>query len=463
MAFPVEIFQTLGKSGPGGSRPAAPSAAAPSSAAALFCLGLTVGVGASVLQAREIATAGLILLALAVAVLVLRRLAARNDATLLTAEFGYREFFNNAIEGIFRTTPNGHYLDVNPALARIYGYDDPQALMKGLTDISSQLYVDPHRRDEFKAIMSEHDEVTDFVSEIRRRDGATIWIKENARAVRDWSGKLICYQGTVEDITVKFEAEQAIKRGLKRAEEANATKNAFLAMMSHELKTPLNAILGFSDMVRQEMLGPLGSPVYRSYMDDIYNSGERLLAIINDVLDVARLEGAAITLNLNFSYPRDIAETALRRARHLTGKTQDVIIEIADAIPALNVDHNRLAQVIANLLSNALKFTPEGGEVRLKAAVAADGAVHFTVSDTGIGMSDETIALVLQPFHQADASLARRFEGAGLGLPIAHALTELHGGRLAIVSDEGRGTSVTIALPPSCLWRQERGERALAS
>lgn len=422
-----------------------------------------MGVGACVLQARESVAAGLILLAVAAVVLVLRRLAARTDEALLTAEFGYREFFDNAIEGIFRTTPQGHYLDVNPALARIYGYDSPEALMIGLTDISSQLYVDPRRRAEFKAIMGKHDLVADFVSEIRRRDGATIWIKENARALRDWSGKLICYQGTVEDVTAKFEAERAIKRGLKRAEEANATKNAFLAMMSHELKTPLNAILGFSDMVRQEMLGPIGIPAYRGYMDDIYNSGVRLLAIINDVLDVARLEGAAITLNLKRSCPHDLAETALRRARHLTGKTQEVIIAIDDSVPALNVDHNRLAQVLANLLSNALKFTPEGGEVKLQALLTAEGAVHFVVSDTGIGMSDDTIALVLQPFRQADASLARRFEGAGLGLPIAHALTELHGGRLAIASAVDRGTSVTVELPPSCVWSDEAEDRALAS
>lgn len=463
MGFKIDLFQTSRKDRPGGAIPAVRSHAARSSAAALFCLGLIVGVGATVLQTREIATAGLILLGMAMVVPKLKRLAEHSDKALLTAEFGYREFFDNAIEGIFRTTPNGHYLDVNPALARIYGYDDPEALMKGLTDISSQLYVDSRRRDEFKAIMSEDDQVTDFVSEIRRRDGSTIWIKENARAVRDWSGKLICYQGTVEDVTAKFEAERAIKRGLKRAEEANATKNAFLAMMSHELKTPLNAILGFSDMVRQEMLGPIGVPAYRGYMDDIYNSGVRLLAIINDVLDVARLEGAAITLNLTYCSPRDIADIALRRARHLTGKIQDVTIEIDDAIPALNVDCNRLAQVVANLLSNALKFTPEGGEVKLQAFVAADGAVHFAVSDTGIGMSDDTVALVLQPFRQADASLARRFEGAGLGLPIAHALTELHGGRLAIASAEGRGTRVTIELPPSCLWHPEVDERALAS
>lgn len=462
MALVLRWFEALarGQAGRGGV-PRRRDASSPG--AALFCLGLVAGVAACVLPSREIGAAVFILGALVGGVLILRRLAAQSDEALLAAEFGYREFFESAVEGIFRTTPSGHYMDVNPALARIYGYDNPHALMRGLTDISSQLYVDPRRRHEFRTIMDAYDEVTDFVSEIRRRDGTTIWIKENARALRDWSGKLICYQGTVEDVTAKFEAERAIKRGLKRAEEANATKNAFLAMMSHELKTPLNAILGFSDMVRQEMLGPIGVPAYRGYIDDIYNSGVRLLAIINDVLDVARLEGAAITLNTTFCDPLDLAETALRRARHLTGKMQDVILDLDDTVPALCVDHNRLAQVIANLLSNALKFTPDGGEVRLTAWQEADRSVRICVSDTGIGMSDETIALVLQPFRQADASLARRFEGAGLGLPIAHALTELHGGRLAIISAEGRGTSVTIELPPSCLWQDDTDITALAS
>jgi len=451
--FLVERFKTRRKKRAYSARPVSHRQTVTSSPAALFCLGLILGVGACVLSAREIATAIIILAGAVGVVLFLRRLAEHGEESFPAAESGYREFFENAVEGIFRTTPSGHYLEVNPALARIYGYDNPESLKRGLTDISSQLYVDPHRRDQFKDIMSANDEVTDFVSEIHRCDGTTIWIKENARAVRDWSGRLICYQGTVEDVTAKFEAERAIKRGLKRAEEANTTKNSFLAMMSHELKTPLNAILGFSEMIRYEMLGPLGNESYRGYIEDIHNSGERLLAIINDVLDVARLEGAAITLNRTWAEPREIAVTALAKARRLTGKMLPVAFDIPSAVPDIHVDQTRLAQVISNLLSNALKFTPDGGEVKLSVRQSGDGTVHFAVSDTGIGMSEEAIASVLQPFHQADASLARRFEGAGLGLPIAHALTELHGGRLAIVSSEGKGTTVTVELPPACLWQ----------
>lgn len=461
LAFWGGIFQHREKRRPGSSSAAVTQRAVAPSQAGLFCLGVIVGASAFVFPLAISLAGALTLFGIAFAVITFRRLAERGQDALIAAEFGYREFFENALEGIFRTTPNGHYLDVNPALARIYGYVSPEALKAGLTDISSQLYVDPRRRDEFKALMDQDDAVIDFVSEIRRRDGQTIWIKENGRAVRDWSGKLVFYQGTVEDVTAKFEAERAIKRGLKRAEEANATKNAFLAMMSHELKTPLNAILGFSEMIRHEMLGPIGNESYRGYVDDIYHSGTRLLAIINDVLDVARLEGAAITLNRSLCYPREIAETALRRARHLTGKTRPVVVDVPDNMPCLHVDQNRLAQVLSNLLSNALKFTSEAGEIRLQVRQNQDGSVDFAVCDSGIGMSDETIALVLQPFRQADASLARRFEGAGLGLPIAHALTELHGGRLAIVSREGKGTTVTVELPASCLGRAEEAGSTL--
>ena len=387
-------------------------------------------------------------------VVLLRRLAERSDKLLMTGDFSFRGFFESAIEGIFRTTPDGTYLDVNPALARIYGYETPEALKAALTDIAAQLYVDPTRRDDFKKIMAENDEVCGFVSEIRQRDGSTIWISENARAIRDWKGQIVCYQGTVEDVTARFAAERAIKKGLKRAEQANRTKNAFLAMMSHELKTPLNAIIGFSEMVATQMLGPIGNKAYLGYVNDIHASGNKLLAIINDVLDVARLEGSAIILNRCECGAQEIAETALKQARAHSGDNREVVFDIPDSLPTLNADKLRLAQVLANLLANALKFTPAPGVVTLCAWQVENGSIHFAVSDSGIGMTEEVIAMVLQPFHQADDSLARRFEGAGLGLPIAHALTKLHGGGLAIVSVEGRGTTVTVELPPSCLWQE---------
>ena len=425
--------------------------ARPGLAGALLALGLgAVMAGAAVRAPAGEAIAGTVILAvLGAAVFFLTRLAERSDERLLTAESSYRAFFEHAIEGIFRTTPDGHYIDANPALARIYGYASVAALKSGLTNIADQLYVDPARRGEFQTLMQANDQVSAFESEIRRRDGATIWISENARAVRDWMGRIVCYEGTVEDVTARYAAERALRKALAEAEEASRAKSAFLAAMSHELKTPLNAVLGFSEIIRDEVLGPIQPPRYRAYASDIHASGTRLLAIISDVLDVARLSGGAITLNAR-PYPVAVlAEEAVTMARIATEDQRDVTLEIAPGLPQIDADPQRLRQSLSNLLSNALKFTPEGGQIALKAWRDAAGGVCFAVRDTGIGMDREKIAAALEPFRQLDGSLARRFEGAGLGLAITKSLVELHGGTLTIESAIGAGTTVTIALPPA--------------
>ena len=414
----------------------------------IFFFGVVIGAGIAVIDEPAFRLGLCMLAVLAAAVFVLNRVAERSDKRLLAGEASFRAFFEHAIEGIFRTTPDGQYLDVNLALARIYGYPSREALMN-MNDIGSDLYVDPKRREEFAAIMQAHDIVHDFVSQIRRQDGSVIWISENARALRDWSGKIVCYEGTVEDITSQMDAQNAMRDALQKSEEANRSKSAFLAAMSHELKTPLNAVLGFSEILRDQIFGPLGHPSYQGYAGDIHNSGTKLLAIINDVLDVSRLEGDAITLTEQDSHPLDIAEQAIAAARLATKDDRPIALNIPLSLPNVNVDPHRLKQVLVNLLSNAIKFTTPGDDISLRGWLDKHGAVCFAIEDKGIGMAPEKIAAALEPFRQLDRSLARRFEGAGLGLSIARALVELHGGKLAIDSAVGLGTVVTISLPPS--------------
>ena len=424
-------------------------------ALAALALGATLGVASTTVHSGEFVAALVILVVLGAAVLTLNRLAERTDKRLMAGDPSYRAFFEHAIEGIFRTTPDGHYLDANSALAEIYGYPSPAALMKGLTNIASQLYVDPRRREEFKTLMLMNDRVTDFVSEIHRRDGSTTWISENARAVRDWTGRLVCYEGTVENVTARFEAERVMRDGLREAEEANRAKSAFLAAMSHELKTPLNAIIGFSEIMKDEIFGPIGQQAYRGYADDIHASGTKLLSVINDVLDVSRLQGGAVAVDPHHCHARELAVEALDAARRSTGDRRAVTLDIAPALPAVHADPGRLRQVLANLLANALKFTPENGAVSIRARLDKLGGLCIAVIDTGIGMEPEKIAAALEPFRQLDGSLARRFEGAGLGLSIAKALVELHGGTLSIRSSVGSGTTVTIGLPPSITCKRD--------
>ena len=417
-------------------------------AAALLSLagGAVLALAAARMTPGAAAATLAILAVLGATVFGLRRLAERSDARLLERETSYRAFFEHAIEGIFRTTPDGRYIDANPALARIYGYATPEALMAGLTNIADQLYVDPERRAQFQALMQADDQVGAFESEIRRRDGKTIWISENARAVRDWTGRIVCYEGTVEDVTARCVAQRALRKALAQAEEASRAKSAFLAAMSHELKTPLNAVLGFSEIIKDEMLGPVAPAKYRAYASDIHASGTRLLAIISDVLDVARLSGGAITLKARPYCAAGLAQEALTMARIATKDRRDVALVAEPGLPPVDVDPLRLRQSLANILSNALKFTPEGRGVALRVWSEPDG-IRFAIVDQGIGMAAEKIAAALEPFRQLDGSLARRFEGAGLGLSIAKSLVELHGGTLAIESAVGAGTTVTIALP----------------
>jgi PAS domain S-box-containing protein len=366
----------------------------------------------------------------------------------LLDEQSYHAFVDAAVEGFFRTTRDGRYLIVNPALARIYGYDTPEQLTAELTDIGQSLYVDPARRAGFEETMAAHGMVRDFISRIRRRDGTLIWIAENARMVKDEDDQFLFYEGTVEDITARRDSEDATRRALAETQEAARAKAAFLAAMSHELKTPLNAVIGFSDLMRQELFGPVGEERYRSYIVDIHENGKRLLAMINDILDLSRIESRLIDLDEDIVFLPDLLRDAVA---HMEGEHKNrasITMHFADDLARLRGDSRRLRQIAMHLLSNAVKFTPPTGRIHVEARNAADGGIHFAVRDTGIGMEPDRIAHALEPFKQLDSRLARRFEGVGLGLPLASALVGLHGARLAIASTAGKGTCVAIHFPP---------------
>jgi signal transduction histidine kinase len=228
--------------------------------------------------------------------------------------------------------------------------------------------------------------------------------------------------------------------------EAYKAKSDFLARMSHELRTPLNAIIGFSEMIRDAHVGPLPAR-YREYGGDINGAGRHLQTIINDILDISKLEDGRLELRDEIV---SLAETveACRRMIAVMAESAGVAlsVELPNALPLIRSDELRLRQILLNLMSNAVKFTPTGGRVRVWAALAADG-IAITIADTGIGMKEEDIPIALEPFRQIDGALSRRFDGTGLGLPLAKKLIELHGGTLAIKSAPGRGTTVRVLLP----------------
>ena len=233
-----------------------------------------------------------------------------------------------------------------------------------------------------------------------------------------------------------------------QAELANRTKSEFLANMSHELRTPLNAILGFSELMGNATLGPLGNPKYEEYTKDINDSGRHLLALIQDILDLSKIEAGKLELD---EEDIDVAMTTgscmvLVKERARNGGVK-LKTDIPDGLPALHADKCKLKQILVNLLSNAVKFTPAGGEVTLKVWSRPDGGYVFQVIDTGIGIALADIPTALSPFGQVDSALSRKFAGTGLGLPLTKSLVEMHGGSLDLQSEEGAGTTVTVRFP----------------
>ncbi|MEQ9121923.1 MAG: HAMP domain-containing sensor histidine kinase, partial [Alphaproteobacteria bacterium] len=240
-----------------------------------------------------------------------------------------------------------------------------------------------------------------------------------------------------------------VSRAKDAAEAANRAKTEFLAMMSHELRTPLNAILGFSEIIRTEALGPLGASEYKEFAGDIYASGAHLLALINDLLDLAKVESGMVELKDEAADVARMLDDCVRIvAKTAASDGVKLASEPAPGLPRLRADKRKLNQVLMNLLSNAVKFTPEGKSVTARAFLNDDGGVTIEVTDTGIGIAPDDIARVQEPFVQIDSALNRAHQGTGLGLPLCKQLTELHGGRFEIESRLGEGTTVRLVMPP---------------
>jgi PAS domain S-box-containing protein len=498
----------------------------------------------------------------------------RTEDALRAAEEKYRSIFENAVAGIFQTAPTGYFLSANPALARIYGYDSVTEVTANLTDIAHQLYVDADRRQEFIRQIQEQGRVCEFESQVYRRDGAIIWILENAIAVHNSQGALLYYEGTVEDITERKRTEEVLARqlaaietsidgisivdtkgrfiymnqahaqiygyddpaelvgkswavlyqpselrrfqqqimplfqqqgywrgeaiGKKRdgstyaqevslaaleagelvcvvqdvtdrkqaeaalreskdaAEEANRAKSQFLANMSHELRTPLNAIIGYSEML-QEDAEEVGSGEIIPDLEKIRGAGKHLLNLINDILDISKIEAGKMELYVEtFSLSTLIYEVQTT-IQPLIEKNGNILeIDCPEDLGTMEADLTKVRQALLNLLSNAAKFT-EQGTITLTViqeqkgteadALASIPWVTFKVTDTGIGMTLEQLEKVFQAFTQADASTTRKYGGTGLGLAISRRFCQMMGGDITVASQVGQGSTFTIRLP----------------
>ncbi|UZQ55576.1 PAS domain S-box protein [Trichothermofontia sichuanensis B231] len=509
--------------------------------------------------------------------LIVRDISSQKQAevALRQAEQTYRSIFDNALEGIFQTTPAGQYLSANLALARIYGYDSPAELIAQFTDIAHQLYVDPDRRTEFARQMQTHGIVSHFESQVYRKDGSIIWIEEHARAVRDENGQILYYEGMVEDITQRKQAEaiQAANAQQLQAQQAELArslsilqatleatadgilvtdaawnvvnynqqfatmwgipaqilasgsreqelnfileqlkqpetflsctldlenqpyaqgydrfelkdgrvferhyrpqylagkvvgrvwsfrevteririerlKDEFVSMVSHELRTPLTSIRGSLGLILGGVAGALPDQA-RMLLDIAYKNSERLITLINDILDIEKIESGRIDFNLQ---PLDLTPllTQAIATNQTYGDQFQVQFVLTESVPCqVKADPDRLMQVLTNLLSNAAKFSPAGSVVAVAAQwlPTAPNWVRVAVRDQGPGIPPEFIPRIFQKFAQADSSNTRQKGGTGLGLSITKAIVERLGGKIGFETTQGVGTTFYFDLP----------------
>ena len=275
-------------------------------------------------------------------------------------------------------------------------------------------------------------------------------VVDGERHIRIWEAKTSegGIVGVYIDITESRHAEGELRRAKEAAESANRSKSLFLANMSHELRTPLNAIIGFSEVIHGQIMGPLGDHRYLDYARDIHDAGTHLLEIINDILDMSKIESGKFKLDAEWTDLGELVEGVLHMIHARAREAGLTLHAAATGLPSVFCERRVLRQVLLNLIGNAIKFTPSGGGIDVNAEMTAEGGIMLLVIDSGIGIAPQNIPVALTPFGQVELTLSRAHGGVGLGLPLSRRLVELHGGRLEIESAVGRGTTVSVTLPP---------------
>ncbi len=304
---------------------------------------------------------------------------------------------------------------------------------------------------------------TDYNIRFRIKVGSGAkWIEARGVTYYDEGGAPTRSIGTAQDISEIVEGQQQVEKSIREkealiqeirdrveeAEQANAAKSNFLAAMSHDLRTPLNAIVGFSEIMQERVFGPLGDRHYEEYADDIHNSGMLLVNLINDILDLSKIEANKYTIE---DEPIEILtlvkESIVQNRVGLRAKTQEIRTQIDPELPRLRADRRAMLQVLNNLISNSIKFSPEGCQILVVAEIDETGGYVVSVSDNGCGIAPQDIKTIAEPFTQAKAHQARTDEGSGLGLYLVDSLMKLHGGSMSIDSELDVGTTVNLRFP----------------
>ncbi len=344
------------------------------------------------------------------------------------------------------TRPEVNILYVNPAFARITGYEPQEVIGAPLRFLNGKGTPADQAEKLERALIQRR--AANLLLKSQRKDGKPFWNDMHVNPIVEAGGEIAHIVAFITDASPRIRGEENLREAKRQAEIANRAKSDFLANVSHELRTPLNAIIGFSEIIKMQMFGAIGQALYAEYARDIHSSGQHLLAIINDILDLSKIEAGRFVLHPEAVAVAELFEDCARLVHERANAAGLKLLRAIDpATPMLWVDKRAVKQILINLLGNAIKFTPQGGEVRLTAKPGEDALVALCVADTGIGIPAEHLATALAAFGQVDNPLTRAQQGTGLGLPIVKSLVELHGGRFAIESEVGRGTKVIAQLP----------------
>ena len=370
------------------------------------------------------------------------------EEALRASEVRYRDLFENSNDAMTMITLDGTFLSLNRAFEVLLGWSRDEIIGRHYSIVATPAALAQWDERTRRALAGERLPKI-FETEARRKDGGVVPIECRTRFLRDQAGQPMGFEGTFRDITVRKQAEAALRQAKEVAEAANHAKSTFLANMSHELRTPLNAIIGYSEMLQEEATD-LGQEDFIPDLQKIGTAAKHLLALINDILDLSRIEAGKVDLLLE---PFDIAllvQEVVTTIQPLAEKNRNTLqVQCASDLGTMQADLSKVRQALRNLLSNACKFT-EQGVITLEVArdmMQGVAWMTFRVTDTGIGMAPEQLEKLFQAFVQADASTTRKYGGTGLGLAISQRFCQMMGGEITVESALGVGSTFTMRLP----------------
>ncbi len=366
---------------------------------------------------------------------------------LAKSEARIRDYTEIAFDYLWETDQEQRITYLSPRFEEIAGRPASEFLGRKLTDCSVQTAPD----DSLKAhaeLMARKQPFENFVFASEAEDGSKTWISSSGKPRFSTGGGFLGYRGADRSINEQVATERRLRRAWEHAESANQAKSNFLAGMSHELRTPLNSIIGFSEIIRDQMLGPIGKPQYAEYASDVVSSGRHLLSLVDDVLDLSKIESSTFELSEDEIHLADAFEFVRRGfRRHAEARGVGIHLIVADDAAVIRADTRIVRQMVMNLVSNAIKFTDYGGTIKIISERDTNGSVHIKVTDTGAGIPKEHLVRVFEPFVQVRETALLSHEGSGLGLSLVKRFIELHGGTIDLESHIGQGTSVDLTFP----------------